>query len=347
MLKYDIGTVNHIIIPMEEEELFRNPSPAASSSSSSSSHGGSSSSTPVNSSVSGGSSSSSSAGSVPNSHSSPSSSGSSARRAGGAPNGPPTSLPGLAELGIPLPIPPFGAGVGAGSLPHFLFNRNGAAGSPDGLQSLHAFLGERFMRTGLQQQQQHPSQEATLPTPGSSQSQNSVEAALAQVNGYESDGSNHFPSQSASQGQSHSHPEPQRYPMDGPLSHIPPEACASDSRLVDIMERQRDREREREFEARYVASFAQALLSTEEAEADLRSIRTAQALAQSSMGMGMGMDLGSMESMEDMGAGAGWGAVSPLAYEQMPLQPRAMDGVLGATSPSGPSQVHSYPSSQF
>lgn len=114
---------------------------------------------------------------------------------------------------------------------------------------------------------------------------------------------------------------------------------------MDVMERQRDREREREFEARYVASFAQALLSTEEAEADLRSIRTAQALAQSSMGMGM--DLGSMESMENMGAGAGWGVVSPLAYEQMPLQPRAMDGVLGASSPSGPSQVHSYPSSQF
>lgn len=129
------------------------------------------------------------------------------------------------------------------------------------------------------------------------------------------------------------------------MSHVSPEPCASDARLVDVMERQRDREREREFEARYVASFAQALLSTEEAEADLRSIRTAQALAQSSMGMGM--DLGSMESMENMGAGAGWGVVSPLAYEQMPLQPRAMDGVLGASSPSGPSQVHSYPSSQF
>lgn len=210
------------------------------------------------------------------------------------------------------------------------------------------------MRTGLQQQQQqvqqHTSQETTLPTPGSSQSQNSVEAVLAQVSGYESDGStgSHFPSQSASQGPSHSHlrDEPQRYHIDGgPLSHVSPEACASDSRLVDVMERQRDREREREFEARYVASFAQALLSTEEAEADLRSIRTAQALAQSSLGMGL--DLGSMESMENMGAGAGWGAVSPMAYEQMSLQPRAMDGVLGASSPSGPSQVHSYPSSQF
>lgn len=133
--------------------------------------------------------------------------------------------------------------------------------------------------------------------------------------------------------------------MDGQSSQITPDACASDSRLVEVMERQREREREREFEARYVASFAQALLSTEEAEADLRSIRNAQALAQS--GIGMGMSLDSMESMENMDAGARWGAISPLTYEQMPLQPRVMDGVLGSSSSSGSSQVHSYPSSQF
>ena len=221
------------------------------------------------------------------------------------------------------------------AIPQFLLGRYGTNASSDSIHGFQPFLG--MNRPGLVS---HQSQDGNVPTPSSSQSQSAVEAVLQAVSGYESDGSNNISPQSSIQGHVQAEQSFNAQPVPVPP---PTSSCASD--LAQAMERERQRERGRsELEARCVASFAQVLLSTEEAEEDLRNIRNAQALAaQSSLDANNISSLGHLEQLDPMNSP--WGPVAPLGYSRMQLQP--MDGTLDMRSamPSSSSYSANQPQS--